>query len=189
MSVTLQCDEYDLISLMLSMIKAAIANGQASNLKTLMCTIPDLYVDVIDTLCALFSLPNFHLLSLDLREVYLLMLSTLLQAFITVPCPHAHKLLIHVSGRLQLQMTLEENQVASMDMKGVTIPSCSLQHKVLKFSSDEDLSEALYLLLQFPALRLKELTLFTNSDKLHLCAIHPDLQTTKLTITVVGNVK
>ena len=83
-------------------------------------------------------------------------------------------------------MILKESQVACMDMQGLTIPSCSLQHKVLKFSSGEHLTKALYHLLQYPTIRLKKLTLFTNNIYFHYCAIHPDLQVSKLVISVVG---
>ena len=183
-SLRLQCDKYCHVGLVVGMIEAAIANGQASKLKHLICALPDLYMDILHPLCALFLLPNFHLLSLDLSDMYPIMLSKLLQAFITTPCPHTHKLLIHIKGGIQFPSPLKENQVAAMDMQGLTIPSCSHQHKVLKFSSSDDLTKGLYLLLQFPAIRLKQLMLFTN-EYLHLCAIHPDLQVTKLVITVV----
>lgn len=82
-------------------------------------------------------------------------------------------------------MMLKETQVASTDM---IMPSCSLQHKVLKFSSDEDFTQALYILLQFPAVRLKELTIRTSSKYFHLCAIHPDLEAIKLMISVEGGI-
>lgn len=185
-SLRLQCDQYDLVCVMVSMVKAATANGHASNLKHLICALPDLYLDIMDALCALFLLPNFHLLSLDLGDVYPLMLSKLLQAFITTPCPHKHKLLIYINGGVQFQMTLKENQVAAMDVQGLAIPCCSLQHKILKFSSNENLTEGLYLLLQFPEIRLKQLTLFSNNKYLHFCAIHPNLQITKLMIIITG---
>lgn len=180
-SLRLRCNRYGQIGLLVSMIQAAVAGGR---LKHLICALPDLYMDVMDPLCALFSLPNFQLLSLELTEAYPLMLSKLLRTFITAPCPHAHKLLIRVQGGGQVQTSLKENQVAAMDMQSLTIPSCSLQHKVLKFSSNDDLTKALYLLLQYPVIRLKNLTLFTNSGYFHLCAIHPDLQVIKLAITV-----
>ena len=187
-SLRLQCGKYSQIGLVVSMIKAAIANDQSSNLKHLICAIPDLYMDIMEPLCSLFLLPNFHLLTLDLSEVYPLMLSKLLRVFLTAPCPHVHKLMIHVKRGLQFQMTLKESQVAALDMKGMTIPPCSLQHKILKFSSNDDFTRGLYLLLQFPAIRLRVLTLFTSNEYFHLCAIHPDLQTTKLVITIVENV-
>lgn len=182
-SLRLQCDKYGQIGLLVSMIKAAIPGGR---LQHLMCTIPDLYMDVVDLLCTLFTLPTFQMLSLELSDAYPLMFSKLLRAFITAPCQHAHKLLIHIKGVSQFPTSLKESQVASMNMQGLTIPSCSLQHKVLKFSSSDDLTKALYLLLQYPTIRLKNITLFTNNAYFHLCAIHPDLQVSKLVISVVG---
>ena len=182
-SLRLQCDKYGQIGLLVSMIKAAIPGGR---LKHLMCALPDLYMDVIDPLSTLFSMPTFQMLSLELSDAYPLMFSKLLRAFVTAPCPHVHKLLFHIKGGSQFQMSLKENQIASMDMQGLTLPSCSLQHKVLKFTSGDDLAKALYLLLQYPTIRLKKLTLFTNNAYFHLCAIHPDLQVTKLALTIVG---
>ena len=182
-SLRLQCDKYGQIGLLVSMIKAAIPGGR---LQHLMCTIPDLYMDVVDPLCTLFTLPTFQMLSLELSDAYPVMFSKLLRAFVTAPCQHVHKLLIHIKGVSQFPTTLKESQVASMDMQGLTIPSCSLQHKVLKFSSSDDLTKALYLLLQYPTIRLKKLTLFTNNAYFHLCAIHPDLQVSRLVIGVVG---
>ena len=182
-SLRLQCDEYGQISVMVNMVKMAIANGQASNLKNLICSMTDLYMDIIGPLCSLFSFKNFQFLMLDINKTYPLALNRLLQAFITAPCPHVQKLILRVRDS-QLQLTLKENQLASFDMKGMTIPSCSLVHKVLTFSSRDGLTNGLYLLLQFPVIRLKKLALFTKSENFHLCAAHPDLQVTKLEITV-----
>ena len=49
-----------MIGLVVSMIKAAVANGQASNLNHLLIAIPDMYMEVVDPLCALFALQNCH---------------------------------------------------------------------------------------------------------------------------------
>lgn len=183
-SLRLRCDKYGQIGLLVSMIQAAVGAGR---LKHLICALPDLYMDVVDPLCDLFLQPTFQLLSLELSDAYPLMLSKLLRMFITAPCPHAHKLLIDIKGGSQFQASLKENQVAAMNMQGLTIPPCSLQHKVLKLSSSDDLTKVLYLLLQYPTIRLKSLTLFTNNAYFHLCSIHPDLQVTKLAISVVGS--
>ena len=182
-SLRLQCDKYNQIGLLVGMIKAALSGGR---LKHLMCVVPDLYMDVVDPLCTLFTVPSFEMLSLELSDAYPLMFSKLLRAFVTAPCQHTHKLLIHIRGGSQFPMSLMGSQIAAMDMQGLTIPSCSLQHKVLKFSSGDDMTKALYLLLQYPTIRLKKLTLFTNNTYFHLCAIHPDMQLSKLMITVVG---
>ena len=182
-SLRLQCDEYSHIGIMVNMVKIAIAKGQASNLKHLICTMSDLYMDITRPLCSLFSLKNFQLLLLDVNKAYPLALNHLLQAFIIAPCPHVQKLIVRVRDS-QFQLILKENQLASLDMKDMTIPSCSLKHKVLTFSSRDDLTNGLYILLQFPVIRLKKLTLLTSSKNFHLCAIHPDLQTTKLEINI-----
>jgi hypothetical protein len=182
-SLRLQCDDYGQISVMVNMVKMAIANGQASNLKHLICSMSDLYMDIIGPLCSLFSLQNFQLLLLDVNKSYPLALNHLLQAFITAPCPHVQKLILRVRDS-QFHLMLKENQLASLDMKGMTIPSCSLKHKVLIFSSRNGLTNGLYLLLQFPVIRLKKLALLTSSENFHLCAAHPDLQIIKLEITV-----
>jgi hypothetical protein len=106
------------------------------------------------------------------------MLSKLLGAFMMTPCEHTLKLLIHVKGDNLLEshassLKLKQNQVEAMDMHGVTIPSCGLQHKVLKFLSNDGLSKGLYVLLQYPEIRLKELTIFSDNEYLHFCATHP----------------
>ena len=182
-TLRLQCDEYGQIGVMLNMIKTAIAKGPASNLKHLICTVSDLYMDIAGALCSLFSLKNFQLLMLDVSKAYPLTLSQLLRAFIIAPCPHVQKLVVRIRDP-QFQLKLKENQLASLDINDVTIPSCSLKHKVLTFSSRDGLTNGLYLLLQFPVIRLKNLALFTSSENFHLCAVHPDLQTTKLEINV-----
>ena len=176
------------------MIKTAVAEGQNSSLNHLLVAIPNVYLDVVDALCSLFALQNFRLLSVELSTVCPLMLSKLLRAFIMAPCPQTHKLLIHVTKEdnqifnesCMQSLKLKQNQVAAMDMHGVTIPSCGLQHKALKFSSTSSLSRGFYVLLQYPEIRLKELTLFSDNEYLHLCATHLHLQLTKLVI-FVGN--
>ena len=87
-SLRVQCESYSRIGLVVGVIKSAIASGQARSLKHLVCTTPDLYMDIIDPLCSLFLLQNFHLLTLDLNHAYTLTLSKLLQAFYTAPCVH-----------------------------------------------------------------------------------------------------
>ena len=182
-SLRLQCNEYGQIGVMFNMIKIAIAKGQASNLKHLICSVSELYMDIAGPLCSLFSLENFELLMLDVSNAYPLALSHVLQAFVTTPCPHVQKLVVRIRDS-QFQLELKENQLASLDMRDMTIPSCSLEHKVLMFSSKDGLTNGLYLLLQLPVIRLKGLTLFTRSENFHLCAVHPNLQMIKLEINV-----
>ena len=141
-SLRLQCDNYGHIGLVVNMIEAATANGQASSLKHFIYDMPDLYLDVIGSLCALFSLPNFHLLMLKVSDMCSHTLSKLLRAFIIAPCPHVQKLIIYVEHSPRFQLMLTENLVASLDMKGMHLPSCSLQHKVLKFFTNDSLIKA-----------------------------------------------
>lgn len=69
------------------------------------------------------------------------------------------------------------------------MPPSIAQHKLLQFASQNDFTNALYLLLQLPTIRLHEICLVNLSeccDYIHLCATHPDLQTTKLVIDMHG---
>lgn len=183
-TLRLQCDNYGHIGLVVSMIKAATVSGQASTLKHFFYDMPNLYMDIVGPLCALLSLPNFCLLMLKVSDMCSHTLSKLLQAFITAPCPHVQKLIIYVEHSPRFQPPLAENLVASLDMKGVSLPSCSLQHKVFKCFTNDSLVKGLHLLLQYPIIRLKDFTLFTSSKLFHLFAVHPDLQLTKLRIAV-----
>ena len=107
-------------------------------------------------------------------------LCELIEAFLAVPCHHEQKLLIHIKSKL-FPALLEASKVATMDFVNVSVPFCARQHKVIEFSSERHFTNSLYLLLQFPTLRLKELILVQLSEYkyLHLCAIHPDLQMKK----------
>jgi len=121
--------------------------------------------------------------------MYLLMLSKLLQGFMTASCPHTHKLMFLAKRGMVLPTSLKMNQLASLDAGIVpsNSPSCSAEHKILKFSSKKEATSALYLLLQLPTVRLREIALVNLSEYyqyLHLCAVHPDLQTTKLVIDI-----
>lgn len=65
--------------------------------------------------------------------------------------------------------------------------SCSAQQKVLQLFPQKEFACALYLLLQFPSIRLKKIVLVNLNefhDYLHLCALHPDLQMTKLVMAI-----
>ena len=173
----LRCDKYGNIGVMIGMIEAAI------ELKHLFCTMPNTYMDMVQPFSTLFSLQNFQQLTLEVDEVYPLMLSKLLQGFMTAPCPHTHKLMILTKKRLLLPTSLKASQLAALGAGSVPSPSCSAEHKILEFCSQEDFTSALYLLLQLPIIRLREMAL-VNYQYLHLCAIHPDLQTTKLVIDI-----
>ena len=79
---------------MIGMIEAAMAEGKDCQLKHLFCTLPNLYIEVIQSFASVFSLQNFHQLNLDLDEVYLLTFSKLLQGFMIAPCSHSQQLTI-----------------------------------------------------------------------------------------------
>ena len=185
--LSLVCEKYSHIGLLVGMMKAAVANRQECRLKHLLCSLPDIYLDVVEPLSSLFTLPTFHQLTLDLDDAYQLMLSKLLQAFVTTPCQHKQKLMIRTRRGVQLPKSINVSHLASMNMGGNRIPSCSIEHKVLEFSSQHDFTNCLYILLQFPVVRLKKIELVHLAEYkqyVHLCAIHPDLQAAKLVIDV-----
>ena len=187
MILSLKCQKYGHIGLVISMIKAAVRDGQESNLKHLCCALPDLYVDVLEPLSSLFLLQNFHRLTIDLEEIHPLMLSKLLQAFMTAPCQHSHKLKIRSMQDLDFPNSIKPCQLALIDIGSRNLPSCSIEHKVLEFSSKRDFTNSLYLLLQFSTVRLKTLTLVNLSqyyEYFHLCTLHPNLQTQQLAIEI-----
>ena len=183
--LSLQCDTYDHIGLLVGMIKVAIADEEKCRLKYLLCTIPDIYSDVSKPLTAPFMQHSFYQLILNLDQVDPQMFSKLLQAFLVAPCQHKQKVMVHTRQGVNFPKSIEVSQLASLDMAGMSIPSCGVEHKVLEFSSQQHFTNSLYLLLQFPKIRLKKLAL-VNLDKysqyFHLCALHPDLQATKLVL-------
>ena len=69
-------------------------------------------------LSAVFSLQNFSQFSLEIDDAYLLSLSKLLFAFMTVPCPHTQQLCIHIKGKaMHPSKALETDGLARFDMK------------------------------------------------------------------------
>ena len=183
----LQCDRYCHIGVMIGMIEAATAEGKDCQLKHLFCTLPDLYIEVIQSFASVFSLQNFHQLNLDLDEVYLLTFSKLLQGFLTAPCSHSQQLTIHTKRSIKFPNAFDTRQLAALDIGGASVPQCAIQHKMLCLSSQNESTGVLYLLLQLPTIRLNEIMLVNLNDHyqyLHLCALHPDLQVMKLVIHV-----
>ena len=181
--LSLKCEKYVHIQVMIGMIKAAIANGQDSKLKHLRCIVPNVYMDMVEPLSGLFSLQNFQQLTIDLEEVHPHMLTKLLKAFMTTPCQHKQKLCLKIAQCVQLPK-LTTSQLGSINVGSDNIPSCS--YKILELSS-QSVTNSLNLLLQFSTLRLQDITFDVRSNDneyLHLCAIHPDLQAIKLTINV-----
>ena len=185
----LQCDKYVNIGIMICLINVATVNGQESRLKHLFCTLPDMYMDVVQPFSALFALLNFSQLTLEVSDVYPLALCKVLQAFMTAPCPQAQKLQIIAKKGIRFPTPLKASQLASFNLAPDTPPPCSVQHKTLEFSSQKEFTNALYLILQFPTIRLKEIALVNLGEfpqYLHFCAIHTDLQAAKLVIDLRG---
>ena len=184
-ALRLRCDSYSYVEIMISMIEAATAHYQLTHLY---CTLPNLYMDLIKPLSHLFSVQNFYHLMLEVEEMHVLMLSQLLKGFIMIPCTHLHKLTILVKKGIVLPTSLKENQLPANPIhrsSQISSTACSAEHKILQFASKKELTQSLYLILQLPTIRLKEIALVDMKDYhsyVHLCAIHPDLQTTKLTI-------
>ena len=182
------CDSYSHISIVVGFIDGVATNREKCQLKHLICAMPNLYLDALNSLSAVFSLPSFCQLTLEVNELNPMMLCKLLQEFMTTPCSHTQKLMIRTRKELlsSLPKSLKENQVATM--KGNTrapLPFGSAQHKELQLSSQKEYTLILQIILQLPSIRLKEIVLDNLDDYpdyLHLCAIHPDLHTTKLTI-------
>ena len=185
----LDCDKYGDVGVMMSMIKAAIASAQESKLSHLYCTLSDLYVELVDPLSSLFSLKNFQHLSLELSDVYTLNLAKLICAFMSTPGPsqQVQTLKVHVKTGIPFPSSIAENQLATMKLDVGSIPSCSAKYKKLEFDSPHSFTNALYLLLQFPVVQLKQITLVHLHEYhiyFHLCATHPDLQVVKLVVEV-----
>ena len=182
----LSCDKYHHVRLMTSMIEAGATREQGSTLKHLICTIPDMYVVAFLPLLSLFLLHDFCQLTVFLSDVSLPVMCKLIEAFLAVPCHREQKLLIHTKSKL-FPALLEASKVATMDFVNACVPSCALQHKVIEFSSAKHFTNSLYLFLQFPTIRLKELILVQLSEYykyLHLCAVHPDLQMSVLVVEI-----
>ena len=62
---------------------------------------------------------------------------------------------------------------------------CNAEHKVLQIHPKDKFTRALYLLLQMPTVRLKEISLGGHNrchEYLHLSTLHPDFQVKKLVI-------
>ena len=188
----LQCDSYNKIGVMIGMIKAVTMNGANSQLKRLSCTLPNIYMDVVEPFLNLFSLQNFQQLHITLAgqkvwcEVNILMFMRLLQGFMSAPCSQVQKMVIHTG--ISLPTSLKTSQLAAVGTP-IALPSSIAQYKSLQFNLEDEFTKALYLILQLPTVRLRELVLVSlNKYKyLHLCAMHPNLQARKLVIDTGGN--
>ena len=172
----LQNQNYAYTGVLISLLEIATLSGNDSKLKSLFCTLPGIYSETVQPFTALFSLRNFQLLHLDLKEATNpQVLIKLLQGFMAAPCSHSQRLVI-TRGFAQ-PFLLNESQVASLDMGGATVPDCALQHKTLEATSPESILQFILLL---PSVRLTELSLNSHYSYVHLCSCHPDLQAAKL---------
>ena len=99
----LQCNDYSNFSVMTGLVEAAIGYSQ---LKYLFCSMSNLYLDVVQPFWTLFSLQNFHQLTLELDKLSPLMLCKLLHGFMTAKCSHVQKLMIVVKHDLGCQFLL-----------------------------------------------------------------------------------
>ena len=91
---------------MKGMIDAATADCQ---LQLLICTLPNLFLDLVKPLSNLFSLQNFNQLLIEVDDIHLLILNQLLNEFMAVSCAHEHKLTFLVKKGIVLPTLLKEN--------------------------------------------------------------------------------
>ena len=183
----LQCQNFTYIGVLISLLEAATVRGNESQLKSLFCCLPNIYSETVQSFTALFSLHNFQVLHLHLKETANPQtLVKLLQGFLTAPCSHPQRLVIDmssaISGGVQLPSILSERRLALLDMGGATVPDCAVQHKIIRTNIPDYILQFVLLL---PTVRLNELVFNSNDySRLHLCACHPDLQIAKLVINL-----
>ena len=172
----LQNQNFAYTGILISLLEAATVRGNDSKLKSFFCCLPGIYSETVQPFIALFSLQNFQLLHLDVKEATNpQMLIKLLQGFMTAPCSHPQRLVI--TRGLAQPFFLNESLLASLDMGGAIVPECALQHKTLQTTSPESILQFVLLL---PSVRLTELILDSHNSYVHLCVCHPDLQVAKL---------
>ena len=180
----LQCDTYSNIGVTIGMIKAATTKGDESQLKHLFCILPDIYMDVVEPCVSLYSLKRFQTLTIEVSRAYPLMFIKILQGFMSVPSANMQRLVICSKSGVALPSSLQIDRLASFGV-ATALPHSVAQHKALQCSSKEEFTKVLYLLLQLPTVRLKEIALLNIEEYhqyIHLCAVHPDLEMTKLVI-------
>ena len=180
----LQSLKYINTGILIGILEAATVKGSESRLKGLFCSILDVYVDTIQPFSDLFSLPNFHLLHLELEEINPRTLIKLVQKFMTAQCTHNQRLVISTAGSIRPPSFLHEGQLASLDLGGSTVPHCAIQHKTIRTGSQDHLLQFILLL---PCVRLTEIVLndCSSDSYVNLCARHPDLRVARLEINNV----
>ena len=185
----LQSQNYAYIGILISLLHAATVKGNDSQFKALFCCLSNIYSETVQPFTALFSLQNFQLLHLQLKETANPQtLTKLLQGFLTAPCSHPQRLVIDMVGTVtmseqaQLPSILNESRLSSLNMHmgGAIVPDCAVQHKII---CSDSLDYILQFILLLPTVRLNELALNSrNHSGVHLCACHPDLQIAKLSV-------
>ena len=190
----LQSQSFTDIGVLISLLEAATVRGNDSQLKSLFCCLPDIYGETVQPFTALFSLQNFQLLHLHLREsVNPQTLIKLLQGFLTAPCSHSQRLVIDIpstttlTGGVHLPLILNERRLALLNMGDATVPDCGVQHKIIRTTTPDYILQFVLLL---PIVRLNELVFNSNNySNLHLCACHPDIQVAKIVINLYTRAK
>ena len=167
---------------MIGLIEAVTGNEK---LKSLFCSIPNLYMETVQPFSNLFHTKTFHMLHLELDDFSPQAVIKLLRAFMTSPCEEAQKLVINCSPYTRPPPNLIKQQIATLNLGSATVPECAVLHKTIQTNSQHHI---LLLLLILPSIRLAELKLHpTLDDKVsffHLCACHPDLHARKLRLNM-----
>lgn len=186
------CYSYNHVGAMINIIDAVISSKENCRLKYLFCTTSNLYMELLQSFSSLYTLPSFYALALEASELCPFTFCKLLQEFMTVSSSREHKLMIQTS-KMDYSEPLKVDQVASLKFGASDpLPASYAKYKVLKFSPHFRTTYGLYFLLQLPSIRVKEIALNgavmygTEKDLeyIHLCAVHPDLLTTKLVINL-----
>ena len=163
---------------MIALIEAAMGNGK---LKSLFCSIPNLYMEIDQLVSNLFLTKSFRMFHLELDDFSEQAMIKLFQAFMTSPCEAAQKLVINSSPCKRPPSRLAKQQIATLNLGPATVPECAIHHKTIQTDSHDPL---LLFLLLLPSVQLTELELHPTLDDgvsyFHLCACHPDLHIKKL---------
>ena len=167
---------------MIALIEAAMGNGK---LKSLFCSIPNLYMEIDQLISNLFLTKNFQMFHLELDDFSPQAMIKLFQAFMTSPCEAAQTLVINSSPCKRPPPRLTKQQIATLNLGSATVPECAIHHKMIQTDSYDPL---LLFLLLLPCVRLIELELHPTVDDgvsyFHLCACHPNLHVKKLKLTM-----
>ena len=162
---------------MVAILEAAMDNGK---LKSLFCTVQNLYLEIVRPFSDFFLMKTFHMLHLQLNDFSPQAMIKLLLAFMICPCEAAQKLIINSSACIRQSPSLTNQQMATLDLGSATIPECAVHHKVIQTDSKNHIFKFLLLLR---CVRLAQLELHPSNDaatSYHRCARHPNLHVKKL---------